>query len=129
MTLDIIKYNNMKLENKMLLEATNNLKKEMKKSISHSKISDFIGSSYFRFREKWGYFEESYKKGIVSTETIENLSYLKPHNIMTGEELNNLFNTQLFCSENYILFVEYDMDCWNNTIDEERIYDYLIIEL
>lgn len=129
-------YLNIKAEKQELNEQIKEINKKLKAMISDFKLSSFSGETFFRFRAKWGDFDQSSKQNTLNDEMIENFSYLIPHDIVNGEELNLFFETTVFENSSYILFVEYEEDFMFEDPSEKKkekglsdIYDFFIIKL
>lgn len=129
-------YLEIKSEKKELNEKIKEINKKLKTMIADFKLSSYSGDLFFRFRSKWGDFNQSYKQNILNEETIANFSYLIPHDIVNGEELNIFFQTEVFENSSYILFVEYEEDFMFEDLGEKKkekglsdIYDFFIIKL
>ena len=97
-------------------------------------LSHFKDSKCTRWRVKHGDFVNNQKTYDAFTEKdIQNFSYFKPFNLMSGNELNDYTESQHFTIDQfYVVYVEYEWDGYevvdweSKPFKERQMYDHLI---
>lgn len=121
-----------------LVALQNMLSREIK---AEHPIASFLNKQYFRFRTKWGNFDDDYVTGRLDDSSIKDFDHLEAYSIKDGNDLNAFVGATIFDgNKNYVIYVEYYYDFFDDFNEVEKqiditpyeqreIYEYLIFEI